>query len=106
MRNTGSPLKWWQSTSYRQNSLPPKSDPQTKESIDFFVVEETQVNGTRYFFVTEEEDGDCDAYILKEVATEDDDVVCEMVDDDTELAAVGKIFSELIEDADIEYERE
>lgn len=24
-------------------------DPQTKESIDFFVVEETQVNGTRYF---------------------------------------------------------
>ena len=69
-------------------------DPQTKESIDFFVVEETQVNGTRYFFVTEEEDGDCDAYILKEVATEDDDVVCEMVDDDTELAAVGKIFSE------------
>ena len=52
-------------------------DPQTKESIDFFVVEETQVNGTRYFFVTEEEDGDCDAYI-----------------------------SELIEDADIEYERE
>ena len=29
-----------------------------------------------------------------------------MVDDDTELAAVGKIFSELIEDADIEYERE
>lgn len=25
-------------------------DPQTKESIDFFVVEETQVNGTRYFF--------------------------------------------------------
>ena len=46
-------------------------DPQTKESIDFFVVEETQVNGTRYFFVTEEEDGDCDAYILKEVATED-----------------------------------
>ena len=81
-------------------------DPQTKESIEFFVVEETQVNGKRYFLVTEEEDGDCDAYILKEVATEDDDVVCEMVDDDTELAAVGKIFSELIEDADIEYERE
>ena len=23
-------------------------DPQTKESIDFFVVEETQVNGTRF----------------------------------------------------------
>lgn len=81
-------------------------DPDTGESLAFFVVEETKVGGTHYLLATEEEDGDCDAYILKEVATEDDDVVCEMVDDDTELAAVGKIFSELIEDADIEYERE
>ena len=81
-------------------------DPDTGESLAFFVVEETKVGGTHYLLATEKEDGDCDAYILKEVATEDDDVVCEMVDDDTELAAVGKIFSELIEDADIEYERE
>lgn len=80
-------------------------DPQTKRALIFCRGGDA---GKRYalFFVTEEEDGDCDAYILKEVATEDDDVVCEMVDDDTELAAVGKIFSELIEDADIEYERE
>ena len=27
-------------------------DPDTREEIDFFVVEETQVNGTRYLFVT------------------------------------------------------
>ncbi len=78
-------------------------DPETKENVEFFVVEETQVNGMRYLFVTEEEEDDCDAYILKEVATEADDVVYEMVEDDTELAAVGKIFAELIEDADIEY---
>lgn len=78
-------------------------DPETREEIDFFVVEETQVNGTKYLFVTEEEDGDCDAYILREMASEDTDIVFEMVEDDTELAAVGKIFAELIEDADIEY---
>lgn len=78
-------------------------DPETKENVEFFVVEETQVNGMRYLFVTEEEEDDCDAYILKEVAAEADDVVYEMVEDDTELAAVGKIFAELIEDADIEY---
>lgn len=78
-------------------------DPETKENIEFFVVEETKVNGTRYLFVTEEEEDDCDAYILKEVAAEADDVVYEMVEDDTELAAVGKIFAELIDDADIEY---
>ncbi len=78
-------------------------DPDTKEEVEFFVVEETKVNGTRYLFVTEEEDGDCDAYILKEVAAEEEEVVCEMVEDETELATVGKIFAELIEDADIEY---
>lgn len=78
-------------------------DPDTSEEIEFFVAEETQVNGTRYLFVTEEEDGDCDAYILKEVAAEDEEVVYEMVCDETELAAVGKIFAELIEDAQIEY---
>ena len=79
------------------------TDPETKENIEFFVVEETQINGIRYLFVTEEEEDDCDAYILKEVATEADEVVYEMVEDDTELSAVGKIFAELIEDADIEY---
>lgn len=78
-------------------------DPDTKEEVEFFVVEETKVNGMRYLFVTEEEDGDCDAYILKEVAAEEEEVVCEMVEDEMELAAVGKIFAELIEDADIEY---
>ena len=55
------------------------------------------------FFVTEEEDGDSEAYILKEIADENDDVVYEMVEDDNELAALGKVFAELIDDADIEY---
>lgn len=80
-------------------------DPDTKEEISLFVLEETQVNGMRYLLVTEEEDGDCDAYLLKEVAAEGEEVCYEMVEDDTELAAVGKIFAELVEDTDIEYER-
>jgi hypothetical protein len=37
------------------------------------------------------------------VGAENEEVVYEMVEDDTELAAVGKVFAELIEDADIEY---
>ena len=36
-------------------------------------------------------------------ADENDDVVYEMVEDDNELAALGKVFAELIDDADIEY---
>ena len=46
---------------------------------------------------------DSEAYILKEIADENDDVVYEMVEDDNELAALGKVFAELIDDADIEY---
>lgn len=79
------------------------TEPETKDEIEFFVVEETQINGVKYLFVTEEEDDDCDAYILREVRTEGDDVFYEMVEDDAELRAVGRVFAELIDDADIEY---
>lgn len=78
-------------------------DPETKEEIEFYVVEETQINGTKYLFVTEEEEGDCDAYLLKEVASEEQELVYEMVEDEKEVAAIGKVFAELIDDADIEY---
>lgn len=61
------------------------------------------MNGAKYLFVTEEEEEDCDAYILREIGAESEEVVYEMVEDGTELAAIGKIFAELIEDADIEY---
>ena len=79
------------------------NDPETKEEVDFFVVEETQINGEKYLLVTEEEDGDSDAYILQEVADDNENIMYEMVEDDAKLAALGKVFAELIEDADIEY---
>ena len=78
-------------------------DPETKENIEFFVVEETQINGKKYLLVTEEEDGDSDAYILEELANDNDDIVYGMVEDDAQLAALGKVFAELIDDADIKY---
>ena len=78
-------------------------DPETKESIEFFVVEETQINGKKYLLVTEEEDGDSDAYILEELANDKDDIVYGMVEDDERLTALGKVFAELIDDADIKY---
>ena len=79
------------------------ADPETKEDIEFFVVEETQINGKKYLLVTEEEDGDSDAYILEELANDNDDIVYGMVEDDAELTALGKVFAELIDDADIKY---
>lgn len=79
------------------------ADPVTEEETEFFVVEETQLGGIRYLLVTEEEEADCEAYILKEVGEADGEVVFEMLEEETELASVGKVFAELVEDADVEY---
>ena len=76
--------------------------PETKEEIDVYVLEETTVNQQKYLLVTEESDGDTDAYILKEVASDDTDVTYEMVEDDVEFEAVVKIFEELVEDTTFE----
>ena len=62
-----------------------------------------KVGGTHYLLATEEEDGDCDAYILKEVETKDEESVYVLVEDDTELSAIGKVFAELLDDADIAF---
>lgn len=79
-------------------------DPETEESIEFFVLEETQLNGVKYLLVTEEEEGDGDAYIMREISGDGEDVVYDMVEDDVELQALGKVFSELLdEDTRVEY---
>ena len=74
------------------------------EREEFFVVEQTRLNNTDYLLVTEEENGDSDAYILKDVSAKDDEeAVYEFVEDDTELDALADIFAELLdEEADIE----
>jgi len=75
------------------------TDPQTGEEVAFAVEEETQLNGSKYLLVSDgSEEGDSDAYILKEVRTEDEEVLYEMVEDDTEFAALAKVFSELADD--------
>ncbi len=68
---------------------------------EFFVLERTRVNGAEYLLAAQELDQDTDAYIFKVVAEhtqEGADMVIELVDDDTELEAVGKVFAELVDD--------
>ena len=74
-----------------------------KDADEFYVLEETKVGGTGYILVadSEEEDGEC--LILRQSAdTDGDEYTYEIVEDDTELLAVGKVFAELLEDIDIE----
>ena len=74
-------------------------DPQTDEVVEFAVEEETQLNGIKYLLVSDgNETGDSEAYILKELKTQDEEVLYEIVDDDVEFAAIAKVFAELADE--------
>ena len=77
----------------------------TGESVDFYVLEETRINGMNYLLVTDsEEDGEC--YILKDVSkAEDSDAVYEFVENDDEMDYLFKIFTELMEDMEVELQK-
>lgn len=78
------------------------TDPDTGEEVLFFCLEQTKMNGYTYLLVTEDEEGDAEAYILKELSEEGEDTTYAMVNNEVELSAVGRIFAELVEDADLE----
>ena len=81
------------------------TDSQTNETVEFAVEEETQLNGVKYVLVSEgDEEGESEAYILKEIKTEDDEIFYQMVEDEVEFLALAKIFSELTdEETALEY---
>ena len=77
--------------------------PDGEEPIELYVLEETVITGTSYILVTEDEDGDCDAMIMKNVADKDgEEMTYEIVEDDGELQAVAKVFESMLEDVDIQ----
>ena len=73
------------------------------EEVEFTIIEQTRVNGINYLLVTDAfDEEEADAYILKDISDEsEEEAIYDMVEDDNELQAVGKIFEELLEDIDI-----
>lgn len=75
----------------------------TKEVVEFFVLEQTRVNGSNYILVTDSEEDEAECLVLKDTsAAEDTESLYEIVEDDVELSAILKVFEELLEDVDIE----
>lgn len=73
----------------------------TKEAVEFHVLEQTRINGSTYLLVTDPGDEEV-CLILKDMNPEDaQDSVYEIVEEDTELEAVSRVFEELLEDTDI-----
>ena len=77
-------------------------DPQSTQTTEFYVLEQTMLNGVNYLLITEEEDGDSDAYILKEIGIDGEEITYEMVEEEDELDALIPIFEELLEDVNFE----
>ena len=75
----------------------------TNEQVEFFVLEQTKLNGNTYILVTDSDEDEAECLILKDTSdAEDQDSVYEIVEDDNELTAVLKVFEELLVDVDIE----
>lgn len=73
------------------------------EEVEFFVLEQTKVNGISYILVTDSEEDDAECLILKDMSGADDtESLYEIVEDEVELTAILKVFEELLEDVDIE----
>ena len=69
---------------------------------EYYVVEETKINDIKYLLVCESMDEETDAFILKDISSEEDEeAVYVFVEDDTEFEAVADIFAELLEDEDL-----
>lgn len=75
------------------------------EEVEFYVLEETMINGVNYLLVadSDNEEEEANALILKEKSVGDnDEVLYDVVEDETELLSISKIFEELLDDIDIE----
>ena len=73
------------------------------EEVEFYVEEQTRVNGVDYILVSDSLEDEANAYILKDLSADTDpeaDYV--MVEDDVELEAISKVFEQMMEDVDIE----
>ena len=70
--------------------------------VDFYVLEQTKLGGVTYILVTDTQEGDGEALILRDLSTEDDaEALYEIVSEDDELQAVAAVFENLLDDIEL-----
>ncbi len=73
--------------------------PDNEEPVEFYVLEQTRISGVNYILVTDFEEGDGEALILKDLSKDEDaQSVYSIVSDETELNAVAGVFEDLLDD--------
>ena len=72
------------------------------ETVEYYILEQTRISGINYLLVTDTEEGDGEAIILKEISKAEDEIGG-YTDDltDKEFEVVVPIFENLLEDVDL-----
>lgn len=71
--------------------------------VSFYVLEQTRVNGKNYLLVADSLEEDGEAMIFEDTSSDDDtESVYEVVEDETVLKAVAKIFEESMDGITLE----
>lgn len=74
-------------------------NPEGEEPVEFFVLEQTRIGGINYILVTDFEEGDGEALILKDISKDgEEESIFSIVSDDEELSAVAGVFENMLED--------
>ena len=72
--------------------------PEGEEAVELYVLEQTMIAGKTYILVTDTEEGDGEAFILRDVSKpEDTEGVYVEVTEDTEFSAVAEVFEKMLE---------
>lgn len=76
-------------------------NPEGEEPVDFYVLEQTRIAGVNYILVTDFEEGDGEALILKDISKDgEEESVFTIVSDDDELSAVAGVFQNMLDDVE------
>ena len=76
-------------------------NPDGEDPVEFFVLEQTRIGGFSYVLVTDFEEGDGEALILKDISGDgEEESVFTIVSDDEELAAVAGVFEKMLDDVE------
>ena len=73
--------------------------PEGENPVDFYVLEQTRIGGINYILVTDFEEGEGEALILKDLSKDgEEESVFAIVSDDDELSAVAGVFESMLDD--------
>ncbi len=76
--------------------------PEGEEPVEFYVLEQTRIGGFNYILVTDCEEGDGEALIMKDMSADgEEEGLFVIVEDDAELEAVGGVFASMLDDVDL-----